>query len=1116
MQNRLRRLSVATGTVCAAVSGNTALAATATVTVSQTPVGKTLQYVGFNQGHYMPGSNTSAWVDYSGVNAFRVWATSSDYEIRHGTEANRDDFAPWGDGVSDLASFNARKTALRADPLNQNYIDWVEFNDRFENTVQSGRNAVKLNYIESELHNRGVHIMQQSTRSAAAGPITGDSDWAGKWEQWQFYYAMAFHSAKDYDVAQWQMYNEPNGDSNTNITDYNIRLKLAGDAIRSAIADVNRLYAKNLTADVVAPTTAGGSARVDDWGKASLQQIRTDYQGQAITYDNFNTYSAQVYGNNGSGFGSEVAGIKSKIPLYHAGGTAAGQAMPVIFSEFNRYTSSNFYSMPETLETPSVFTDIASIYVNAMANGAKAMYAFKFSQTLYQPDTASPLMPQKTGFYYVSETGNKDITGATHAAGVVQLVAKAFKDERNRLSTSNSAVLSNFDSATSYDPATNNYYYFGVNRSSLEPANLTFDLTSWNIAPGTVVSVQEVRNETSGAHNAEVVQMAEVDANRRVTLPQPTSSVWLVTIPGGAKQTALTLTGSADASVHNAAPTTNFGTATNASVGRSPADAMNDDATYLKFNLGATTAAAVNRAIVRVTGQSLVSGSSTNPGPILFHVYALTSDTWTEMGINWTNAPNLDDADAKANGVGTSAFPVGQLTFTGGVGQRVGIDITDLLRDHPEVFNDGQLTLALVREERFTNDADSASSYVDIVTKEAGSASTAPELTLFTAPQATPRTIYWDVNGSLVAGAGGSSPAGAWNGTTRNFNLDSTGSFTGGTLATTTANDTVSFSAGSDGTGTYAVTLTDTQSAAAINIARGNVTFTGGTLATGVFDVASGASGTVSSALSTTSLIKKGTGTLTLTNSQSFTGGTTVQAGTLQLTKLQLNNAVSITGGTLKILDSSPTLPAWPGGNNAFVSRPSSLSITKTAGLYQGTLDLGNNDLIVDYNVAPSPFALLSDMLRSGFNFGDWLGMGITSSAAANPLANGNFALGIAENGQLVNSFGNGTTTGPLFDGQSVDSTTVLIKFTHRIDLDLDGLVTGNDAAVFNGWFSEGDSGATWQTGDVDYDGAWTSNDAAVFNSFYDESLGSLPEPGVAGFGCGIAGLAAIRRRRNR
>jgi hypothetical protein len=154
------------------------------------------------------------------------------------------------------------------------------------------------------------------------------------------------------------------------------------------------------------------------------------------------------------------------------------------------------------------------------------------------------------------------------------------------------------------------------------------------------------------------------------------------------------------------------------------------------------------------------------------------------------------------------------------------------------------------------------------------------------------------------------------------------------------------------------------------------------------------------------------------------------------------------------------------------------------------TLGLADNDLIVDYSGA-SPAGAIEAMVRAGFNEGDWLGDRITSSVAGDPATNGNFHLGVAENGSLVNPFGNGAS-GPLFDGQSVDNTTVLVKFTHRVDLDLDGMVTGNDAAVFNGAYSEGDSGATWMSGDVDMDGIYSSNDAAFFNSFYDESLGAI------------------------
>jgi hypothetical protein len=153
-------------------------------------------------------------------------------------------------------------------------------------------------------------------------------------------------------------------------------------------------------------------------------------------------------------------------------------------------------------------------------------------------------------------------------------------------------------------------------------------------------------------------------------------------------------------------------------------------------------------------------------------------------------------------------------------------------------------------------------------------------------------------------------------------------------------------------------------------------------------------------------------------------------------------------------------------------------------------LDLTDNDLIVNYAGPPSPASGIEAMVAAGFNAGDWLGKRITSSTAASAEAAGNFMLGVAENASLAVPFGDGTT-GPLFAGQSVDGTCVLVKYTHRIDLDLDGLITSNDAAVFNGSYSEGDA-AIWSIGDMDYDGLFTSNDAALFNGFYDESLGAV------------------------
>src|SRR5690606_38962630 len=42
------------------------------VTPSNTVVGPGLPLFGLNMGHYMPGSNTTAWIRYSRINAARV------------------------------------------------------------------------------------------------------------------------------------------------------------------------------------------------------------------------------------------------------------------------------------------------------------------------------------------------------------------------------------------------------------------------------------------------------------------------------------------------------------------------------------------------------------------------------------------------------------------------------------------------------------------------------------------------------------------------------------------------------------------------------------------------------------------------------------------------------------------------------------------------------------------------------------------------------------------------------------------------------------------------------------------------------------------------------------
>ena len=68
--------------------------------------------------------------------------------------------------------------------------------------------------------------------------------------------------------------------------------------------------------------------------------------------------------------------------------------------------------------------------------------------------------------------------------------------------------------------------------------------------------------------------------------------------------------------------------------------------------------------------------------------------------------------------------------------------------------------------------------------------------------------LYWGVNGA-TDGAGGPVASGTWNGVATVWNPDVSG--TGTPIATTTSSDDLFFSAGTDATGAYTVTLSGTQ-----------------------------------------------------------------------------------------------------------------------------------------------------------------------------------------------------------------------------------------------------------------------------------------------------------------
>ncbi len=182
-------------------------------------------------------------------------------------------------------------------------------------------------------------------------------------------------------------------------------------------------------------------------------------------------------------------------------------------------------------------------------------------------------------------------------------------------------------------------------------------------------------------------------------------------------------------------------------------------------------------------------------------------------------------------------------------------------------------------------------------------------------------TLWRSSYGNSAGGAGGATPDGSWDSATANWSTNSAG-----TTATQVWNpgDVAVFSAGSDATGAYTVTI-DSQTAGGIRHEDGDVTITGGAL-----QLTNGSSINVLSGHKTTmeanlinntdeTISKDGGGTLVLSNANSLFGTFTLNSGTIGIGNLgafgatagssTLNiNGGNLTNATTGILNVSPNL----------------------------------------------------------------------------------------------------------------------------------------------------------------------------------------------------------------
>jgi hypothetical protein len=187
-----------------------------------------------------------------------------------------------------------------------------------------------------------------------------------------------------------------------------------------------------------------------------------------------------------------------------------------------------------------------------------------------------------------------------------------------------------------------------------------------------------------------------------------------------------------------------------------------------------------------------------------------------------------------------------------------------------------------------------------------------------------------------------------------------------------------------------------------------------------------------------------------------------------------------------------------------------SLSITGT-----GTLDIGNNRVIIDYTAGNDPIASIAAWIKNGFY--DLSGPQIISSdIAADDAASGlSYGIGYADGAD-------GAVAG-------LPSGEIEIMFTLLGDANLDGIVNSEDFTPFSA--NVGKNGG-WDQGDFNYDGTVNSEDFTPFSANLGKSaslaaaagtlelanglsLANVPEPASMGLVL-LAGVGALGRRSRR
>lgn len=237
------------------------------------------------------------WIKNSGANTARIWFNDFDFE-----PAN--DNGPYGNGVSNLTSFNAAKNAVISNPANNTYINWNAFDTAFDDSHTGIDNV--LGFFQAN----GITplaVLRTDVESNDPDGIWLPSTltgWQDYWEWWEYCFAISYHLYHDYGFSEFEIGNEVNLDNRYTPQEYAILLQYANDAIQSAVHAVNPTATPGVSLSAFGanvylnPTVGSYLSDVLNANGTGIDSLAADNYSNYVSYHNYQ--NPDKFNNGGS------------------------------------------------------------------------------------------------------------------------------------------------------------------------------------------------------------------------------------------------------------------------------------------------------------------------------------------------------------------------------------------------------------------------------------------------------------------------------------------------------------------------------------------------------------------------------------------------------------------------------------------------------------------------------------------------------------------------------------------------------------------------------------------------------------------------------------------------